>query len=284
MLGHRLWLAGRDRFDTRITLRGRLAGQPWSGLFDPERTIEGVDLLDDAALAAAFLRVRPEVVVNAAGLVKQRPAGEDPLANTRLNALLPHRVAALSAAAGARLIHLSTDCVFSGQHGGYAETDLPDPPDVYGRAKLLGEVAGPDRLTLRTSIVGRELAGRQGLVEWLVANRGGRVGGYTRAVFSGLTTIELAETVAGLVERQPNLSGVWHVAAPPIAKHDLLVDLNAALGLGIDIVPDGSVAIDRSLDDARFRAATGVPRPTWEAMVAGLAADPVRYDLLRGGA
>lgn len=284
MLGHRLWLACRDRFETTVALHGRLADRPWAGLFDPARTLEGVDLLDDAALGAALLRARPDVVVNAAGLVKQRPDGEDPLANARLNALLPHRVAALCAAGGSRLVHLSTDCVFSGRRGGYTEEDLPDPTDVYGRAKLLGEVAGAGRLTLRTSIVGRELAGRQGLLEWLIANRDGRVKGYTRAVFSGLTTAAMAATVAEVVERWPSLEGVWHVASPPIAKHELLVALDGALGLGVAVEPDETVVIDRSLDDARFRAATGIPKPTWGAMVAGLAADPLPYDTLRGGA
>src|SRR6185369_12309168 len=180
----------------------------------PARVLQAVDLTDDASIGAALLPARPDAVVNAAGLVKQRPTGQDVVAAITVNALLPHRLAALCAAGGIRLVHLSTDCVFSGRHGKYREDDPADPVDTYGRSKLLGEVAGPGQLTIRKSVVGRELSGRSGLLEWLLASRGGRVRGFTRAVFSGLTTAELATTIARVLEEHPSLEGVWHVAGP----------------------------------------------------------------------
>lgn len=283
MIGHRMWLACREHFDTFVVLRRTLANQPGADLFDPARVIEGVDLTDDGALGRALLRARPDVVVNAVGLIKQhRGAGEGEAA-IALNAALPHRLAGFCRSAGCRLIHLSTDCVFSGQQGNYAETDLPDPPDLYGRSKLAGEVAGPAILTIRKSAVGRELAGHYGLLEWLLAQSEGPVRGFTRAVFSGLTTGELAETVVRLIADHPDLEGVRHVAAPAIAKYDLLLLVKEAFGLPTRIDPDDAVRLDRSLDDARFRSETGIPKPTWAAMVAALAADPLPYDAVRNG-
>lgn len=282
MIGHRLWLACRERFDTVVALHGSMMGQPWARLFDPARVLQAVDLTDDASIGAALLPARPDAVVNAAGLVKQRPTGQDAVAAITVNALLPHRLAALCAAGGIRLVHLSTDCVFSGRHGKYREDDPADPVDTYGRSKLLGEVAGPGQLTIRKSVVGRELSGRSGLLEWLLASRGGRVRGFTRAVFSGLTTAELATTIARVLEEHPSLEGVWHVAGPVISKHDLLVSLRDELDLAVEIEPEETTIIDRSLDDARFRDATGVRRPTWEHMISALVNDPLQYDALRG--
>ena len=282
MLGHRLWLACRERFDTLVALHGVRGGQPWAPLFDAHRVLEGVDLTDDVALDSALLRARPDVVVNAAGLVKQRPGGQDALPTITLNALLPHRLAARCAAGGIRLVHLSTDCVFSGRGARYREDDPPDPLDTYGRSKLLGEVTGHGHLTVRKSAIGRELAGRSGLLEWLLANRGGRVRGFTRAVFSGLTSAELAATIARVLDEQPSLQGLWHVAGPAISKHDLLVALRDALALSIEIEPDDTTVIDRSLDDGRFRETTGFRRPTWEGMISALVADRVPYGAWRG--
>jgi dTDP-4-dehydrorhamnose reductase len=282
MIGHRLWLAFRERFETFVALRGSPAERPWATLFAGVGVLEAVDLTDDAALGRTLLRVRPDVVVNAAGLVKQRPLGQDLPAAITLNALLPHRLAAFCIAGGIRLVHLSSDCVFSGRVGHYREADAADPVDVYGRAKLLGEVSGPGQLTIRKSVIGRELTGRQGLLEWFLANRGGRVRGYRRAVFSGLTTLALADTIARIIEEQPALEGVWHVAAPAIAKYDLLVSLRDGFSLPIEIEPEETTIVDRSLDDTRFRQATGLPRPSWDRMISALVADPLPYDVLRG--
>jgi dTDP-4-dehydrorhamnose reductase len=282
MIGHRLWLACRDRFDTTVTLRGPLSGQPWAALFDPQRVVEGVDLTDDAALAALLRHTRPHAVVNAAGLVKQRPTGQDAIAAITANALLPHRLAALCLQGGIRLLHLSTDCVFSGHAGAYRESDTADPVDTYGRTKLLGEVTGPGQLTIRKSAIGRELSGQRGLLEWFLANRGGHVRGFTSAIFSGLTTAAIAATIVAILDEHSSLEGLWHVAGPAISKFDLLAALRDGLGVSVAITPDDTTAIDRSLDDHRFRAATGIIRPSWESMIAALAADPLRYDTVRG--
>ena len=217
-------------------------------------------------------------MINAVGVIKQRAEAQDAVASIRVNALLPHELAAACASAGARLIHLSTDCVFSGIKGGQRESDAPDPPDLYGRSKWLGEPDAPHVLTLRTSMVGRELETRFGLVEWFLAQRGGSATGYRRAIFSGLTTIALARLIGELIEKHADLAGLWHVAAEPISKYELLKLLNSAYGSPVTLTPDDGFLCDRSLDGSRFRARTGFTAPSWPDMIAALHADPTPYD------
>lgn len=279
MLGHRLLVTLDDRFETFATVRasdGCWRSHPVLGAGD--RILGGVEVTEPQTIPAALEKVRPEVVVNCIGIVKQREAAADAVRSIRVNALFPHLLASQCGDLGCRLIHISTDCVFSGRRGGYTEEDLPDPVDLYGRSKLLGEVVGPGCLTLRTSMIGRELAGRSGLLEWFLAHRGGHVQGYRNAVFSGLTTAALARLIASLVSDHGELEGLFHVASEPISKYDLLVRINEALELGISIEPALEPHCDRSLDGTRFVDATGLVAPAWDSMIAGLAADPTPYD------
>jgi dTDP-4-dehydrorhamnose reductase len=274
MLGHRVWELLRGRFDTWVAVRRR----PDCPLFGAdERVVEGLDATGFARLERLIAELTPAAVVNCIGIVKQLAAAHDPIASITVNALFPHVVARSCAHAGARLIQISTDCVFSGRRGGYAESDVPSPADLYGRSKLLGEVDKP-HLTLRTSIIGRELQGAHGLVEWFLANRGGHVSGFTRARFSGLTTLELARVIGDVIERHPELEGLYHVAAEPISKYDLLMLLNAAFDAGVTIDPNDALALDRSLDGSRFREATGWTAPPWPEMVEALARDAEAYE------
>ena len=162
-----------------------------------------------------------------------------------------------------RLIHISTDCVFSGRKGNYSEDDLPDPPDLYGRSKLLGEVEGKNCLTIRTSMIGRELKGTHGLLEWLLSQRDAQVRGFKRAIFSGFTTQALADTIEEIVSEHRGLNGVWHVAAEPITKFDLLTLVKQTYGLAVEIEPDEAFVCDRSLNGSRFNSATGFRSPSW---------------------
>ena len=278
MLGHKLWQTAAPRMETWATLRD--GGQPLPQTFDRGRIIGGVHAEQFDSVMRAFARVRPEVVVNCIGVVKQHANAGDPLTALVANSVFPHRVATLCGAIGARLIHISTDCVFAGRRGNYTESDPPDAADLYGRTKHLGEVSGPGCLTLRTSMIGRELKTSHGLVEWFLA-KNGTIPGYTKAVFSGLTTSELSRVLLGVIERSPELAGVYHVASAPITKHDLLAHLNQALGRGLTIQPVGSVRIDRSLDGARFAAATGYAAPSWTAMIDELAGEAPAYELWR---
>lgn len=240
--------------------------------FAPEagqRIIAGVDVENQDSLARVFAEVKPQVVVNCIGLIKQLADADDPLQALPINAMLPHRMARLCELGGARLVHVSTDCVFTGTKGNYRESDLSDATDLYGKSKFLGEVAYPRTITLRTSIIGHELASAHGLVGWFLAQEG-RVKGYTRAIFSGLPTVELARVVRDVVLPRADLSGLYHVASSPIAKYDLLKLVAQVYGKAIEIVPDDAVLIDRSLNADRFKEASGYVAPPWPELVKGM--------------
>ena len=226
----------------------------------------GVDVESPDSLARLLDNTRPQAVVNCVGLVKQRAEAEDPLAALPLNALLPHRLARLCSLVGARLVHISTDCVYSGSKGGYRETDAADAQDLYGRSKLLGEVDYANAVTLRTSIIGHELATEHSLIGWFLA-QSGTVRGYRRAVFSGLPTVELARIIGDHVLPAPALRGLYHVSAEPIDKFALLQLVARQYGKAAELVADDRVIIDRSLDSQRFRTATGYAPPPWPELV-----------------
>ncbi len=230
-------------------------------------SVIGVNVESTDALINLFATHRPEVVINCIGLVKQRSDAEDPLAALPINAMLPHRLERLCEAASARLIHISTDCVFRGTRGLYRESDISDATDVYGKSKYMGEVTGRNAITLRTSIIGHELQGRsQGLIEWFL-RQSGKARGFTRAVFSGLPTVELASVIRDQVLPRVDLSGLYHVASAPITKHDLLQLVARNYQHEIVIEPDDTVVLDRSLDAACFNKATGYQATDWPELV-----------------
>ena len=231
-----------------------------------EHVICGVDVENTDSLVKLFTLARPNVVINCIGLVKQLAEADDPLAAIPINSLLPHRLARLSDVAGARLIHMSTDCVFAGTRGMYSEQDLPDAQDLYGRSKYLGELDYPHAVTLRTSIIGHELSGAHSLVGWFLAQQG-PVKGFARAIFSGLPTMELARVMRDFVIPNTDLQGLYHVSADPINKFDLLKLVAEVYGKSITITPDDTLVIDRSLDSSHFRKITGYQPPAWPELV-----------------
>lgn len=281
MLGHKLWQTFAPRFDSYVTLRSPVGVYARTTLFNPARVISGVSAQDFDSVARAFATVRPEAVINCIGVVKQDMAAKDPLTSITVNALFPHRLAQLTHAVGGRLIHLSTDCVFSGREGNYDETARPDTEDLYGRTKLLGEVCGEGCLTIRTSMIGRELRGAHGLLEWFLSQEGKRVRGFKRAIFSGFTTGTLAKVLAEIISEHRELSGVYHVAADPINKFDLLSLVKEIYGLRVEIEPDEEFICDRSLDSSRFREATGIHAPAWPEMIEQMRADLTPYGEIR---
>lgn len=279
MLGHKLWQTLAPRFDTTATFR-RL---PAAEIFDPSRSIQGVAADQFNTVTDALAQVRPEVVVNCIGIVKQDVAAKDPIAGITVNSLFPHRLAQVCGATNARLIHISTDCVFSGRRGNYSEENISDAEDLYGRTKALGEVDYGNNLTIRTSMIGRELLGSHGLVEWFLGQQGKTVRGFKRAVFSGFTTNALAKIIGDIIADQTQLRGTWHVAAEAINKFDLLTQVREAYGLDIQIEPDETFVCDRSLNGERFRKETGITAPSWPDMIAEMTADETPYNELRRG-
>jgi dTDP-4-dehydrorhamnose reductase len=231
-----------------------------------ENLISGVDVENHDSLVSVFAASRPDLVINCVGLVKQLAAADDALSAIPINALLPHRLARLCELSGARLIHMSTDCVFSGKKGMYTEEDVSDAYDIYGRSKYLGEVDYPHAITLRTSIIGHELEGSRSLINWFLSQQK-QVRGFTKAIFSGLPTVEIARLIRDHVIPHPELHGVYNVSADPINKFDLLSLVAEIYGKKIDILPDENFKIDRSLDSSRFRAATAFSPKAWPDLV-----------------
>jgi len=230
------------------------------------RIVIGIEMHDLDSVLCLFDRAKPDVVINCVGLVKQLAEADTPLAVIPVNSLLPHRLLGICKVTHARLIHVSTDCVFDGTRGMYRESDVPDAKDLYGRSKYLGEVNDSQAITLRTSIIGPELATSHGLISWFLAQKR-QVKGFTRAIFSGLPTVELARVMRDFVIPTTDLSGLYHVSTAPISKYDLLFRVAHEYGRSIDIIPDGELVIDRSLDSSRFCERTGYVPPTWPEML-----------------
>ncbi len=271
MLGHQLLRVWTGHHDVRVTLRQAVPSYGRFGLFTATNSLGGVDATDLARVEAVLEEVRPDAVINCVGIVKQRSEAKSAIPSIEINALLPHRLLELCTPRGARLIHISTDCVFSGRTGNYRESDTPDPVDLYGRSKLLGEVDAAPGLTLRTSIIGLELSRFTGLVEWFLAQRG-IIHGFRRAVYTGFTTRELARVIEHVLLRRPGLHGVWQVASVPVTKFDLLVMLAERLGrTDVEIVADDAFTCDRSLRADAFMTETGYRAPSWDVMLGELA-------------
>ncbi len=281
MLGHKLWQVCEGRFETWATVRSTYQEYVRYGIFDPERLLGKVDVRNFDTVVRTVEAVQANVIINAIGVIKQLPTAKDPIISLEINSLFPHRLARLCQESNTRLIHISTDCIFSGQKGMYVEDDTPDANDLYGRSKLLGEVSEPDCLALRTSLIGRELKTTHSLVEWFLNNRGRCVQGYTNAVFSGFSTLTFANLIADVIDRYPKLSGFDHVSMEPISKYQLLCLLRDTFQVSIEVEPSPAVSVDRSLDSSRFRAATGYVPPLWPEMVQAMAGDTTPYEAWR---
>ena len=277
MLGHKLVQRLGQDLDVWCTLQSGFDRVEKYGIFSRERTLENIDVTDISQVRAAIEQASPDVVINAVGLIKQVPAANDVIQVLAVNSVFPRLLGSFSAQYGFRLITFSTDCVFSGDKGSYVESDPSDARDLYGISKYLGEVSEGNCLTLRTSIIGRELGTRHSIVEWFLSNRGETVKGYVNAIYTGFPTVVMADIVGGLISTHPQLTGVYHVSSDPISKFDLLNLLNMYFGTGTEITRFDDYVIDRSLDSTLFRDATGYVPQSWDRMIELMAADPTPY-------
>ncbi|AKH20840.1 dTDP-4-dehydrorhamnose reductase family protein [Sedimenticola thiotaurini] len=261
--------ASNGEHDTWGTVRSDASFRYFPGQL-ASKLIPDVDVLNQARLLDVFAQVRPEVVINCVGIIKQLENANDPLAVLPVNTLLPHQLAKLCDVAEARLIHISTDCVFSGNKGRYTESDCADARDLYGKSKYIGELHDyAHAITLRTSIIGHELNSNYALLEWFLSQHD-RVKGYTRAIFSGLPTVELAKVMHDWVLPRPELCGLYHVSSDPISKYELLKLVSRVYGKDIIIQPDDEIVIDRSLDSSRFKDVSGYQPPNWSELVSSM--------------
>jgi dTDP-4-dehydrorhamnose reductase len=278
MLGHQLCRILPERMEVWATFRDNLKRYAQLGLLPEEQSIRNVSVLDIARLNEILDTVKPDAVVNAVGIVKQRDEAKQAITSIQINALFPHQLADLCIQRGVRVIQISTDCVFSGLRGHYTEIDVPDPVDLYGRTKLLGELNRSGCLTLRTSIIGWQINTFSSLLSWFALQRNKHIKGYHKAIYSGFSTNVMAQLIGDILQTRPDLSGLYQVASEPISKYDLLVRLREFLGWDdIVIDSDDQFFCDRSLSGLHFSTATGWRPPTWEAMLQGLAMEWPRY-------
>jgi dTDP-4-dehydrorhamnose reductase len=235
--------------------------------FDNSELFTGVDLLNKNNLESIFDKVLPDVVINCVGITSKSKEIENYHTVISLNSLLPHYLSTLSLKYKARLIQMSTDCVFSGSKGNYVEDDFPDAPHLYGRSKFLGEINYLNSITLRTSTIGHEVNSSRGLVDWFLSQKES-VDGYKKAIFSGLTSIEISRVIYEYILFNTNLAGLYHLSADPINKYDLLLMIKNIYNTDINIIPDHKkIIIDRSLDSTKFRKATGFLPKSWPLMI-----------------
>ena len=282
MLGHKLFQLLAVKNEVTGTVWRPVESYQHYGVFANGCLVDGVDVEDFETVERVMVKVQPRFVINCVGVVKQVEGASDPLLAIGINSLFPHKLAKLCQAMDARLIHVSTDCVFSGEKGMYKETDNPDARDLYGRTKLLGEVGGANCVTLRTSIIGRELQSKRGLLEWFLLPEHREVRGYRRAIYSGLTTIEFARVIEAVLDSSGQITGFYHVSGTPISKYDLLLLAREVFGRTVTVIPVDVPVIDRSLDSSRFRLAMGYRPPSWRRMMEELAADETPYAVWRG--
>ena len=264
MMGHKLFLTLSKRFDLFATCRS--FHKKWSHILPKERLFADVHADNFDSVIGAVESVAPDVVINCIGIVKQLDAAKDPIIAITINALFPHHLALICKNAGARLIHFSTDCVFNGVKGNYTEDDPSDANDLYGRTKFLGELSAHHCVTLRTSIIGHELNGRLGLIDWFLSQEG-KVRGFTKAIYTGFPTVEMARIIAEYVIPNEDLSGLYQVSSSPISKYELLRLVADQYNKRIEIEPYAEFSCDRSLDSSRFRATAGYRPPSWKELV-----------------
>lgn len=274
MLGHQLFLTLKQRHHVCVTLREDLSAYKIYNLYDRSNSYTEIDVCDRDALQNVLSEFQPQVVINAVGVVKQLKLAKEAIPSIEINALFPHRLALMCKQFNARMVHISTDCVFSGKKGQYTENDFSDAEDLYGRSKFLGEVHEAHCITIRSSIIGLELSRKTGLIEWFLAQKG-VIKGFKKAIYSGITTKEMSRVIEMILTDFPNMSGVWHVSSDTsINKFQLLTQFSLLLKRNdIEIIPDDDFVCDRSLVSDRFKAATGYKAPDWSSLLMELASD-----------
>ena len=282
MLGHKLCQQLSDHEVIGTVRRPRQFYDKYTEAFKAVTLIENIDVLNADLLENTIKSVKPDVVINCIGIIKQLAEAKDPVLSIKINALLPHQIANICEDTDSRLIQISTDCVFDGKKGSYTEADISNATDLYGRTKFLGEVDNRQHcLTLRTSIIGRELYTRSGLVEWFLSNKGKKVKGFAKAIYTGFTTIALINIIDNIIKDYPELSGLYQVSSEPINKYDLICQLRNSMGLDIEVEPETEFFMDRRLTCDHFKKETHFTTPSWPDMIKQLASDPTPYDKWR---
>lgn len=268
MLGHTLMfeLIKNKKFKVYGTVRDIAGLEKYFSNEIMENLITGVDAFNFESIEKAVAKVKPVIIINCIGIIKQLPASKDPVTAISINALFPHKVAQLCQNIGARMIHISTDCVFDGKKGEYTEEDKATADDLYGLTKYLGEVIYDHAVTIRTSIIGHELNGHYSLIEWFLSQVG-KVNGYTNAIYTGFPTVEISQIIENVIIPNKEIKGLYQVSSEPISKYDLLKLVAEKYKKKIEIHPYDGFCENKSLNSMKFRSLTGYKPPSWPELV-----------------
>jgi len=267
MLGHKLYQVISKKYSTFVTFRNYSEKIQNTNIFKNEEVINNVDAFQFDSIINAIEIVKPNVIVNCIGIIKQLDEAKNSKKSIYINSLFPHLLAEECEKNRTKLVHISTDCVFSGKRGNYNETDFADASDLYGRTKYLGEINYGDSLTIRTSIIGHELFSSVSLVDWFLSNKGNEVNGFERAIYTGLPTIRLSKEILRIIQNYPELNGLYQICTNPISKYDLLKIINTTYNLSIKINKDVNYSSDKSLRCDKYQKETNYFPKDWETLV-----------------
>ena len=278
MIGHQMWRKLDQAFPGQVwgSVRNEATFYKKFGIFKSERLIPHLDVTDFVKTQRVLDEHKPDVILNCIGITLRKPEIKNSELCLEVNSMFPHRLSFWVKKNKTRLIHFSTDCVFDGSDGLYDEDSDPTAKDVYGKTKFLGEVSGQGCLTLRTPILGREIEGKTELVEWFLAQKNKKIKGFANAIYSGITSPEIAKQVIQIIKNYPNLEGLYQISSQPISKYDLLVMLNEIAAVDATIERDETYATNKSLDSKKYRQLTGYQPPSWHYMLTEMMGE--KYD------
>ena len=276
MVGHSLIKELSKKYDVFSLLRKHPdmnSNQFFEKILPEKRCIFIDDINQYENINGAIQEIAPNILINCIGVIKQRDKVENALNMIHINSLLPHILNHTCNKNRIKLIHLSTDCIFSGTKGNYQELDNPDPIDEYGESKLLGEIKKGNALTIRTSFIGPELFNKKSLFEWVKSQKNGEIDGFENAIYSGLTTLAFSKIIKNIIDKHQDLNGIWHISSNPISKFDLIEMINQKFNLKIKINRNSSFRCDRSLNSSKFQEETKIQIPSWKTMIDNLYKD-----------
>jgi dTDP-4-dehydrorhamnose reductase len=274
MLGYQIFkfFSSEVSYDVYGTVRLKKNAQSFetfNAFKDGGKIIFDFDVSNFESIISLVDRLKPDLIINSIAYTNKDNKPNDFFMMTLINSFFPKKLSELCLNLKIRMIHFSTDAIFNGNKAPYSEDDIPDFLDFYGLTKYLGEV---DKnhfvVTIRTSMIGHETEKKnsKNIVNWFLSQNE-EVKGFSKYIFSGLTTLEISKIIKNYIIPNKQLYGIYHVSSKPISKFDLLRLISSLYNKTIKIVPDSSVIINRSLDSSRFYLATGYKAPEWDVLI-----------------
>jgi dTDP-4-dehydrorhamnose reductase len=282
LIGHKMYqLISNNYQDTWVTLRNNLSSYSYSEIYNSEKVIDKIDLSNFKLLLNQLNVLNPDVVINACGITIRRGIDAFKSNSIILNSALPHFLNEWVVSNNKRLIHFSTDCVFSGKKGDYLDNDIKDAIDIYGLTKSMGEVIDSKcAITLRGSMIGRELENKTELLEWFLHQKNNVIKGFTNVIYSGITTVRMAEIILKIINEYPNLSGIYNISSEPISKFDLLKKWNDKFSINATIEIDKNYTSNKNLISDKLFKIIQLEQPIWDDLIHQLKIDEELYNNL----